>query len=318
MICYTGEKDKVIMRNVFASSLVELIEKDKNVMYLDADLMNSIGTLNLMSEYKDNVVNCGIQEANMVGVAAGLSAVGKIPYVHTFGPFASRRCFDQVFLSSAYAKNPVHVFGSDPGVTAAFNGGTHMPFEDVAMYRTIPEAVIFDVADTVSLHEAMLMVKDINAVTYVRFPRKDSVKVYSEGTKFEVGKAKVLREGKDLTVVASGIMIAEALGAAEKLAKEGIDVEVIDPVTVKPLDVKTIVESAKKTGAVLTAENANILGGMGGAVCEALAENYPVPAVRVGVEDKFGEVGPEGYLREKFELTQDKIILKAKEVLKRK
>lgn len=317
-INYVGKNETTLMKDAFASTLRNLMDNDSDVIYLDSDLMNSIGTRDLMDTHPAQAINCGIQEANMMGVAAGMSAVGKKVYAHTFGPFASRRCYDQVFLSAAYAKNPIHVFGSDPGVTAGFNGGTHMPFEDVALYRAMPEAVIFDIVDSVQLVEVMKLIKDLRKVTYIRFPRKNCIGVYGEGSTFEIGKANVLKDGTDVTIIASGIMTAEAFGAAQTLQAQGISAAVIDPVTIKPLDVDTIVAYAKKTGAIVTAENANILGGLGGAVCEALSTHCPTPVEQVGVEDLFGEVGPEDFLRQRFELTQEKIIKKVQDVMKRK
>ena len=205
----------------------------------------------------------------MIGVAAGLAAEGFKPICHTFGPFASRRCFDQVFLSGAYAGNDITVLGTDPGVTAALNGGTHIPFEDVALYRTIPTAIIFDPTDIGQLENVLRQSVDLPGIKYIRVGRKDLPKVYEEGTAFEVGKALVVREGKDATVVAAGIMLGEALKAAEALAKEGIEIEVIDPVTIKPLDEETIAASAKKTGCVVVAENHSVHGGLYSAVLEA-------------------------------------------------
>ncbi len=247
-----------------------------------------------------------------------MSAEGKIPYIHTFGIFASRRIYDQVFLSVAYAKNNVRVIGSDPGVTAAYNGGTHMPFEDIALYRAIPDAVIFDIVDSVQFEKVLRLTKDVHGLTYIRTMRKSSVKVYGEDSEFEIGKANVLTEGKDATIVASGIMVAVSLKAAEMLAEEGITAEVIDPVTIKPLDAETIVASAAKTGAVVTAENANINGGLGDAVASVLGCECPTPMRKVAVDDEFGEVGTEAYLRERFKLTPEEVVAKVKEVMEMK
>jgi len=314
-VIYNGDKEKIAMKDAFAAAIENLIELDPKVVYLDADLMNSMSTTKVRKKYPERAIDCGIQEANMVGVAAGMSAAGKKPYVHTFGPFASRRCFDQVFLSVGYAKNNVRIIGSDPGVTAAYNGGTHMPFEDVAMYRVIPGAAIFDAVDSVQLQDILLKTKDRPGVTYIRTPRKNSVAVYEAGSEFEIGKAAVLRDGTDVTIIAAGIMVAVALKAAETLAAEGISAQVVDIVTIKPLDEATILACAKKTGAVVTAENANINGGLGGAVAEFLSKNHPTIMRIVGVEDRFGQVGEEGYLREVYELTSAKIISKVHEVI---
>lgn len=314
-LAYTGKKDEITIKDSFADILRGLFDEDPDVLYFDADLMNSMGTYKLAQERPDRCIDCGIQEANMVGVAAGASAMGKKPYVHTFGPFAGRRCYDQVFISVGYAGNNVRIIGSDAGVTAAYNGGTHMPFEDIALYRAIPGAMIIDVADRVQFAAALRQTKDRGGVTYIRCPRKDCITVYGEDTQFELGKANVLREGADCAVVACGIMVAEALRAAKLLEQEGIEITVIDPVTVKPLDGETVVRYAQQCRAVVTAENANIIGGLGSAVSELLAENCPTVVKRVGVRDLYGEVGDAGYLKERFGLTAEVIAEKVREAI---
>ena len=303
-IVYNGEKDSRQFKNVIGETVEALLGEDEKVVWLDADLMGCSGTNKIKS---DRVINCGIAEANMAGIAAGLSASGMKPYAHTFGPFASRRCFDQVFLAAGYAKNPITMIGTDPGITAAFNGGTHMPFEDVALYRSLPEATIFDITDVPMLVSALKQAKDMPGVKYIRVPRKDSYQVYADGSDFTPGKAVVLREGKDGVIVASGIMVHEALQAAETLAKDGIEMTVIDPITIKPLDAETIRACAEKTGLVVVAENHNHIGGLTSAVQEAVC-GLPLKFGYVAVEDVFGEVGPLDYLREKFDLTSDHIV----------
>lgn len=303
-IVYNGEKDSRQFKNVIGETVEALLGEDEKVVWLDADLMGCSGTNKIKS---DRVINCGIAEANMAGIAAGLSASGMKPYAHTFGPFASRRCFDQVFLAAGYAKNPITMIGTDPGITAAFNGGTHMPFEDVALYRSLPEATIFDITDVPMLVSALKQAKDMPGVKYIRVPRKDSYQVYADGSDFTPGKAVVLREGKYGVIVASGIMVHEALQAAEALAADGIEMAVIDPITIKPLDADTIRAYAEKTGLVVVAENHNHIGGLTSAVQEAVC-GLPLKFGYVAVEDVFGEVGPLDYLREKFDLTSDHIV----------
>ena len=303
-IVYNGEKDSRQFKNVIGETVEALLNEDNKVVWLDADLMGCSGTNKIKS---DRVINCGIAEANMAGIAAGLSASGMKPYAHSFGPFASRRCFDQVFLAAGYAKNPITMIGTDPGITAAFNGGTHMPFEDVALYRSLPEATIFDITDVPMLQAALKMAKDMPGVKYIRVPRKDSYQVYEDGASFTPGKAEVLREGKDGVIVASGIMVHEALQAAEALAKDGVEMTVIDPITIKPLDVDTIRKYAEETGLVVVAENHNHIGGLTSAVQEAVC-GLALKFGYVAVEDVFGEVGPVDYLREKFDLTSDHIV----------
>lgn len=312
---YTGEKDARMYKNVLGETIGELLREDEDVLYLDADLMSCIGTAKLPAE-TDRAVDCGIAEANMVGVACGASAVGFKPIVHTFGPFASRRVFDQVFLSGGYAKNAITVIGSDPGITAAFNGGTHMPFEDVALYREIPGAVICDCTDVPMLKSFLRTAKDLPGVKFIRVGRKESYQVYPDGAELEIGRGYVLREGTDAVIVASGIMVHEALQAAKQLEAEGISAAVIDPFTIKPLDEALIREWAKKAGALVTAENHNRVGGLYSAVKEILEGEAKVGYV--AVEDEFGEVGPQNYLRERYDLTAEHIARVVKETVKRK
>ena len=213
------------------------------------DLMNSMGTRPFAEKYPERTFNCGIQEANMMGVAAGLSATGKIPYAHTFGPFATRRSMDQIFISAAYAKLNVKIIGSDPGITAAFNGGTHMPFEDMGVMRLIPEVTVIEPVDSVMLEDVIRQIKDAYGVFYVRLLRKNAISVYEKGSTFEIGKGITVKEGKDITIIASGIMVAESLKAAELLEKEGISAKVVNIFTLSLLIVSSS-ECAKQTGAL--------------------------------------------------------------------
>ncbi len=312
---YTGEKDERLYKVVLGQTIEQLLAEDEDVLYLDADLMSCIGTAKLPGKF-DRAIDCGIAEANMVGVACGASAVGFKPIVHTFGPFASRRVFDQVFLSGGYAKNSVTVIGTDPGITAAFNGGTHMPFEDMALYREIPGAVVCDCTDVSMLKSFLHTAVSTSGVKFIRVGRKESYPVYPEGVELEFGKGHLLREGTDAVIVASGIMVHEALQAARQLEGEGISAAVIDPFTIKPLDAELIREWAKKTGAVVTAENHNYVGGLYSAVKEILEREAVVG--RVAIEDEFGEVGPQTYLRERFDLTAEHIARVVKETIARK
>ncbi len=316
-IVYNGEKDRAF-KDVLGAMIPRLAEEDKDVIYLDADLMGCIGTLKWAKEHPTRAINCGIAEANMIGIACGLSAVGWKPIVHTFGPFASRRCYDQIFLSGGYAGNSVTVIGTDPGVCAAFNGGTHMPFEDMALYRAIPKAKVFDITDAAMLEDVLAQCKDIEGIKYIRVGRKNNAKVYEEGTVFPVGKGIPLREGPDAVIIACGIMVAKSLEAAKKLEKEKIYVSVIDMFTVKPLDQELVLQYAAKTGAIVTAENHNKIGGLYSAVSECISKNNPTPIEYVAVEDEFGEVGPQDYLEERFGLTSAHIEEKVKAVIGRK
>lgn len=315
---FDGSADEMALRDAFAKTIDELIEKDSSVMYLDCDLMSSMGMAKLAKKHPENVLNCGIQEADMIGVASGLAAVGKRPFAHTFGIFATRRCYDQLFLSAGYAKNSIRVIGSDEGVTAAYNGGTHMPFEDMALIRAIPDSTVIDVTDCAMMTSVIRQAAYREGLTYIRTARKASVRIYPQDAEFTIGKGLVLRDGKDVTIIACGIMVATALEAADELEKQGISAAVIDMFTVKPLDDELVLEYAKKTGAVVTAENHNAVGGLGSAVSELLSETHPVPVMRVGVRESFGEVGEVDYLRERFGLTAENIVANAKKAVEAK
>lgn len=317
-IIYNGEMSKKLCKQVFSETIPALLEEDSKVVYLDADLMSCIGTAKAAAKFPDRAINCGIAEANMVGVACGLASAGFKPIVHSFGPFASRRCYDQVFLSGGYAKNDITIIGTDAGVTAALNGGTHMPFEDTALYRAIPNATVIDNSDPVMLESVLRQCVNLPGVKYIRTNRKAYAALYAEGSELTIGKAVTLREGTDLVIFASGIMVYEALKAAEALEAEGIHAAVLDMFSIKPLDEEAIVEWATKTGAVVVTENHNKYGGLCSAVSEVLARRCPTPAEFVAVEDSFGEVGPQSYLQERFGLTAEHIIAQAKAVLERK
>lgn len=317
-IVYNGEMDKRACKEVLGRVIPALVKENPDIVYLDADLMSCIGTLKGTRDVQDRAINCGIAEANMIGVACGLASAGFKPIVHTFGPFASRRCFDQVFLSAGYAKNDITIIGTDPGVMAAMNGGTHMPFEDMALYNTIPGATVIDVTDPTLLESAIRQCIDRPGVKYIRVGRKNYAKVYAEGSLIPIGKAVTLREGKDAVVFASGILVHEAMKAADLLAKEGVEISVLDMFSVKPLDEEAVVSYAEKTGAVVVAENHNRHGGLYGSIAEVLVEKCPVPAACVAVEDEFGEVGPQSYLQERFGLTAEHIVSQVRAVLARK
>ena len=314
----TYEKEPVMMREVYCNTLVELAKTNKNIVMLDADLISSSGTKPFAKAYPERTFNCGVAEANMVGVAAGLSATGKIPFAHSFGTFASRRCLDQIFVSAAYAQLNVRIVGSDPGVTAAYNGGTHMPFEDMASLRAIPQITLVEPTDTVMLAQIIEQLATAYGVYYIRLQRKNAVSIYQPDSEFTIGKGVLLRQGADVTIVAAGIMVAEALKAADMLAAEGIAAEVIDMFTWKPIDKELLVQSITKTGAVVTAENHNVINGLGSAVSEVITDNCPAPLERVGVQDLFGEVGEEPYLKERFKLTAADIAASAKKSIGRK
>lgn len=317
-IIYNGEMDSRQFKAVIPQAIAAVAEEDPKVVYLDADLSNCIGMTKFVKANPNRAFNCGIAEANMVGIACGLAASGLKPIIHTFGCFASRRVYDQVFLSAAYAKNDITIIGTDPGVTAATNGGTHMPFEDIALYRAIPTATVIDVTDPAMFPAVLKACVNRPGVKYIRVGRKNYAKVYEEGTVLEIGKAPVLRDGSDIALFACGIMVNEAMKAAAQLEAEGISAAVLDMFSVKPLDKEAVIKYATKCGAVVSCENASRNGGLYDAVLQTIAENCPCPAGCVAVEEEFGEVGPQNYLQERFGLTAAHIVEKAKEVLARK
>ena len=314
----TLEKETVMMREVYCNTLIDMAKGDPRIVALDADLIGSSGMKPFQKAYPERMFNCGIQEANMMGVAAGLSATGKIPFAHTFGPFATRRAMDQVFLSCAYAKLNVKILGTDPGVTAAYNGGTHMPFEDAALMLTIPGVTVVEPTDTVMLESIIRQLRDDYGVAYIRLMRKNAVGIFEKGTDFTIGKGITLKDGKDVTIIASGIMVAEAMKAANELEQSGVSARVVNLFTWKPIDLELIESCAKETGAIVTAENHNTLCGLGAQVANVLARTTPAPMEMVGIHDEFGEVGTEDFLRKRFCLTAEEIVKAAKAVIKRK
>ena len=314
-IVYDGSMDSRAFKDVIGQTIKQLAAEDPEVLYLDADLMSCVGTCGWSAQNPTRGFNCGISEANMIGVASGLAAEGFKPIVHTFGPFASRRVFDQVFLSAGYARNDITVIGTDPGVCAAFNGGTHMPFEDVALYRTIPTATILDITDANMLISVLRQCKDRTGVKYVRVGRKQAAKVFADGEETPIGPAIPLREGKDAVIFAAGILVHEAMRAAETLKKDGIDAAVVNIFTIKPLDTETVRTYAKATGNVVVAENHNRIGGLYSAVCETLARDPVAKVDVVAVNDEYGEVGPQDYLQKRFGLTAEHIVETVKNLL---
>ncbi len=307
------------MRAVYADTLLELAAEDERVLLLDADLMGANGTKVFKEQFPERTINAGVAEANMVGVAAGLSSRGFIPFATTFACFATRRAFDQFFLSANYAKQNVKLVGTDPGVTAKYNGGTHMPFCDMTLTRVIPNLVVIDPSDTVSVYKLTRLVYEHKGCVYMRMHRKGAMTIYDESQPFEIGKGIVIKDGKDAAIIANGmVMVSEAIKAEKILAAEGIDAAVIDMHTIKPLDEELVLKYAKRTGAIVTCENGQRIGGLGGAVCEFLSETHPTLVSRVGVHDEFGEVGTQDYLQKRFGLTAEEIVKSVKELLARK
>ena len=302
----TLQNEEREMRAVYCETLCQMAREDSRICVLDADLIGSSGMGPFFKEFPDRAVDCGIQEANMVGMAAGLSAAGMVPFAHSFAPFATRRVMDQIFISCAYGKQNVRIVGSDPGVTAAYNGGTHMPFEDMGCLMSIPKITLVEPCDSVQLEQV------------IRMLRKNAVGIYEQGSTFELGKIPVLREGKDVCIAASGIMVAEAMKAAKVLEERGISAAVLDCFCWKPLDEATLAHWAGVCGCVVTAENHNVVGGLGSAVASALTKTHPAPVEMVGVQDEFGEVGTVDYLQNRFGLTAAAIVSAAERAIARK
>ena len=307
---YNGEttKEELELRKVCTNKFEEYLIKDEKVVVLDADLMGSLGSGNLVEKYKGRVINVGIMEAQEISCAAGLSRVGLKPFVHTFTAFASRRCLDQIFISSLYQNNPITVIASDAGIQAVHNGGTHMSFEDMGLIRGLANSVVIEPTDSNVLKSVLDEVYSKQDKFYwIRLTRKNVFKIYEEGSKFEIGKANVLQVGSDVCIIAIGMMVHEARMAAKKLEEEGISVTVIDMFTLKPIDRESIVKHSKGKKLVVTAENHSITNGLGSAVAEVLAEECLTKLVRVGVKERFGQVGTLEFLQEEYGLRAEDI-----------
>lgn len=311
-------QDTFEMREIYCQSLIEEAKTNKDIVVVEADLMNCIKTGPFKKEYPDRFFNVGIAEANMVGVSAGLATCGKIPFCSSFGTFATRRCFDQVFISVAYSKQNVKIVGTDPGICAEINGGTHMPLEDMGIMRGIPDMLCVEPTDSTMLKALMPQIIAYKGATYIRLQRKKAETVYQEGEKFDLFKAKKIASGKDATIIASGIMVSKALQAREELKKQGLDVGVLNVFTWKPIDKDAIIECAKESGAIVVAENHNVHNGLYSAVSEVIVANKPVPMESVAVMDEFGEVGKMPYLAKKFHITEEDIVEKTLKVIGRK
>lgn len=285
------------MQSVYAKTLGELIEADPNVLCLEADLAKASGTIPELSDrYPRHFIDVGVSEANMISLGAGLAAEGKIPFCASFSCFSTRRVYDQITISVAYPNNNVKIVGTAPGVTQGSNGGTHMCFLDLAIMRAMPNMHVFSASDAYELRAIMRHMAGVKQPTYLQVIRFQVPGIFDDNYVFDPHRAKTLRRGNDVTIVTTGYMLHFALRAADELAKDGVDAEVLHYPSVKPFDASTLVSSAKKTGAVITVENQSTIGGLGGAVSETLSEQHPVPVKRLGVPDRFGEVATEDYL----------------------
>jgi len=292
-----GNYHEMEMRVVYAQTLSELIERNSDVFCLEADLGKADASIPVVSKsHPRNFINCGVQEANMIGVGAGLAKEGKIPFCATFTAFATRRCYDQITISVAYANNNVKIVGTSPGITQGPNGGTHMCFQDLAIMRAMPNMHVYSPADANELRAVMFYMAQSRHPTYMQLVRLKMPKLFEDGCPFDPNQAVRLHDGRDVTLVATGFMTSFALDVARQLEKEKITVDLLHYPSVKPFDVKTLVDSARKTDAVVVVENQNIVGGLGSAVCEVLGEHHPVRVKRLGIPDQFGEVADQDYL----------------------
>ncbi|MDR0561497.1 MAG: transketolase family protein [Spirochaetaceae bacterium] len=305
------------MRAAYVETIVALGEKNPNIVVLEADLMSCTGTAVFKKAYPDRFINVGIAEANMIGIAAGLSTLGKIPFAASFGSFSGRRVYDQFFLSANYARLNVKLIGTDPGVTAAYNGGTHMPFEDLALMRAIPKLTIIEPSDPVSCAALVKASAETYGCVYIRIPRKAVPYLYPPEESFQFGKAKLLKPGKDACIIALGsLMVNQALKAREILAGQGVDAGVLDILTLKPIDRNAVIEQASKVRCVASAENHQINGALGSAIAEILAEEgFKGKFARIGIRDEFGEVGTQDYLTKRFGLDAETLADQVKKLL---
>jgi len=306
------------MREVFSTSLKQMMKDDPRIVLVDADLAKASGTIGIRDDFPGRAMDCGVAEANMVSIAAGLSSYGYIPFITTFAPFATRRVCDQLAISVCYAKQNVKIVGTDPGISAELNGGTHMGLEDIGVIRSLVGMVIFEPVDAVQLERAMPVIRDYYGPVYIRMHRKALTDVFGADYTFDLFKADTIKEGKDVTIFASGLMVQESVEALALLKEAGIDAELINIHTIKPIDREAVVRSAAKTGCVVTAENHSTIGGLYSAVAEVLSAERPTVMHAVGIDNAFGEVGKIPYLKERYHMTKEDIVSACKAVMKQK
>ena len=312
-----SEVKKIATRESYGNALVELGAEHDNLIVLDADLAAATKTGVFKKAYPDRHIDCGIAECNMMGIAAGLSTTGIVPFASTFAMFAAGRAFEQVRNSIGYPHLNVKIGATHAGISVGEDGATHQCNEDIALMRVIPGMVVINPSDDIEAKAAVKAAYEYVGPVYLRFGRL-AVPVINDRPdyKFELGKGVVLREGKDVTIVATGLCVSSALEAAEKLAADGIDAKIINIHTIKPLDEELIVAAAKETGKVVTVEEHSVIGGLGSAVCDALAEKCPVPVKKIGVQDVFGESGPAVALLAKYKLDGEGVYEQVKEFCK--
>ncbi len=306
---------KTATRDAYGKALVELGQKNDKVIVFDADLAAATKTGMFKKEFPERFIDCGIAEGNMMGVAAGMATAGYTVFASSFAMFAAGRAFEQVRNTIGYPHINVKIGATHAGISVGEDGASHQCCEDIALMRTIPGMTIINPADDIEARLAVMAAAEIDGPVYMRFGRLAVPRIFDENYKFEIGKGVYLREGKDVTIIATGLMVERALQAAEQLKAEGIDAAVINMATIKPIDRDIIVDAAKKTGAIVTAEEHSVIGGLGEAVAGVVAETTPVPVLRVGVEDTFGKSGPALELLEIFGLNAENICAKAKQAI---
>jgi transketolase len=310
--------EKIATRDAYGEVLVELGKENPNIVVLDADLTKSTKTNLFKKAFPERHFNMGISEANMVSHAGGLATCGKIPFVSTFAVFASGRVWEQIRMSVCYPELNVKIVATHGGITVGEDGASHQANEDVAIMRALPNMTVIVPADGIETKKAVRAIADFDGPVYMRLGRSGVPVIFDDSYDFQIGKAHIVREGKDVSIFANGIMVAEALEAADTLAAEGISAEVINVSTIKPLDVDAVLGSVRKTNCAVAAEEHSIIGGLGGAIAEVLAEAYPTFLERVGVADTFGESGKPADLLKKYGLTPADIVSSAKLAIQHK
>ena len=309
---------KTATRDAYGKALVELGEKNPDVLVLDADLAAATKTGAFKKAFPERFFDTGIAESNMMGVAAGLATTGYTVFASSFAMFSAGRAFEQVRNTIAYPHLNVKIGATHAGISVGEDGASHQCCEDIALMRSIPGMVILNPADDIEARAAVLAAAEHDGPVYMRFGRLAVPRIFDEDYKFEIGKAVTLKEGSDVTIIATGLMVNEAIEASKVLEAEGISVELINMHTIKPLDKEAVIKAAKKTGCIVTAEEHNVIGGLGDAVCDAVCEEYPVPVVKLGVEDTFGKSGPAVELLHIFGLDAENIVKKAKIAISKK
>ena len=299
---------KIATRQSYGEALLELGRENKDIVVLDADLSGATKTKLFAKEFSERFFDMGISEQDMMSTAAGMSTMGKIPYASTFAVFAAGRAYDQIRNSICYPKLNVKICATHAGITVGEDGATHQMLEDISMMRTLPNMTVISTSDDIQTKWAVKEISKIQGPVYLRLSRLATPVIYDENEKFEIGKGKQFGNGTDATVIATGVTVAEALKAKDELAKEGINIRVVDIHTIKPIDKEIIIKSAKETNKIITIEDHNIIGGLGTAVCEVLSEEYPKKVVRMGIKDKFGTSGKAEELMKHFKITSKDIV----------